>query len=255
MSSLHRVLATVAFSTIGSCIVLAVYSSVAGLPMPPAAWVITALCPILVSTPVAIVLIRQGERVRRLNDDLLAAYAQLNRVAATDDLTGIANRRSFLESAVAARRGGEDWLLLADIDDFKSINDRFGHERGDAYLKAVAEILRAAAGPRDLVGRLGGEEFAIFLRGVSPLEAERKAEAVRARTAALALAADDGRIIATTLSIGLAACPLGDTIHDDLKRADQALYQAKRDGRDRVRLHADPRQAGPQQGRRLAIAS
>lgn len=255
MSSLHRVLATVAFSTIGSCIILALYSWVADLPMPPAAWLITALCPILVSTPVAVVLIRQGERVRRLNDDLLAAYAQLNRVASTDDLTGVANRRAFLESAVAARRGGEDWLLLADIDRFKSINDRFGHERGDAFLKAVAEVLRDAAGPRDVVGRLGGEEFAMFLRGVSASEAQRKAEAVRVRTAALALPTEDRRTVATTLSIGLARCAIGETIHDDLKRADQALYQAKRDGRDRVRLFADPRQGSRQPGEPLAIAS
>lgn len=252
MSSLHRVLATVVLSTIGSCVILAIYSWATGMNMPAAAWVITGVCPILVSTPVAFILIRQGERVRQLNENLLAAYAQLNRVAATDDLTGIANRRAFLEGAVAGQRDGEDWLLLADIDHFKSINDRFGHERGDAFLKAVAKVLREAAGSRDVVGRLGGEEFAVFLRGVSRVEAQQIAEAIRMRTAALSLAAEDGRTIATTMSIGLASCSTVSSIQDDLKRADKALYHAKRDGRDRVRLHLDLYEACPTQRRSAA---
>lgn len=241
MSGTLRVLVAVICSTLGSLVVIAIYAWLVDMPMPPSAWAATILCPVLISAPVSWILILQGERVRRLNEDLRVAYAELDRVASTDDLTGIANRRAFFETAsAAARRGGEDWLLLADIDHFKSINDRFGHERGDAYLTAVARTLRDAARPSDVVGRLGGEEFAVLLRGASRVDAQKIADGARADVASLTLTSEDGRAIATTLSIGLTACMAGATLHDDLKRADDALYHAKRQGRDQVRLRDEP---------------
>lgn len=237
MSGLHRIIATVICSTLGSLVVMAIYSRVTGLPMFPTAWFATILCPIVISTPVAIVLVRQSERVRLLNQDLRHAVAELDRVASTDDLTGIANRRAFLRAAAEARGDENDWLLLADIDHFKSINDRFGHERGDAFLAAFARLLEEAAGPGDVVGRLGGEEFGMLLRDTTQANALQAAEALRVRAASLTLTSADGRVIATTLSIGLTACPSEATLHDDLKRADEALYLAKRKGRDQICVH------------------
>ncbi len=161
--------------------------------------------------------------------------------ALIDPLTGIANRRSFLEAAAELflRQGNNPRptaVLLIDLDHFKSINDRFGHAVGDKILQMFAEATSAKLGPRDLIGRLGGEEFAIVLYDVNRERALAVAERIRSTFAEVA-AAIDNCPVHSTVSVGVVveqATSLDITLL--LSQADQALYYAKSRGRNRVEL-------------------
>ena len=163
--------------------------------------------------------------------------------ALIDPLTGLCNRRAFMQDAEAAiaRRASRHEpfaVLLADLDHFKKINDAHGHAIGDRALKIFAATLQRCIG-QGLSGRLGGEEFAVLLPGADLDAALALGERVRA-TFAQAAAELDGRAVAATVSIGVAASRAGD-LDGLLGRADSALYQAKQDGRDRVCAFVGPR--------------
>ena len=167
--------------------------------------------------------------------------ARLIELSSFDSLTGLLNRRVFEEQGRAelerARRYNHPVaLLLMDADHFKSINDRHGHAQGDRVLVAVAEVVRSTLRTIDRVGRWGGEEFAAILPETNLRSAARAAERVR-RQAELALAA--GR--AVTLSIGVTEVSPAETLEAALQRADTALYEAKRAGRNRVSVKSPPR--------------
>ena len=134
---------------------------------------------------------------------------ELRRLATTDPLTGTLNRRSFFErsSSDDFRRRHRDnaAVMMFDVDHFKSINDTFGHAAGDAVLAAIAAICRANLREEDSVGRLGGEEFACLLPGVTPAQAELTAERLRAAVAEHSIVLADGRQTAVTISVGLGA--------------------------------------------------
>lgn len=169
--------------------------------------------------------LRVAERLDTMQRELIL-------LASTDPLTGALNRRAFFEEAgiacATARAGAPLAAIMVDIDHFKAINDRFGHDAGDKVLRALA--LACAAECR-LTGRLGGEEFALVLDGRDAAQAAVVAE--RLRIAASELDVDiDG--VAVTCSIGVSEWRSGDTVDRLLKRADVALYQAKAQGRDRV---------------------
>ena len=159
--------------------------------------------------------------------------------ALVDPLTGLANRRAFLgdaEALIAARTSRSEPLavLLADLDRFKLINDRFGHAVGDQVLKVFAGAIRRNVRAGDLAGRLGGEEFAILLSDARGDDAIALAERIR-RAFAQSATEIDGHPVNATVSIGIAAVRIG--THDLgglLNRADSALYRAKEAGRDRV---------------------
>ena len=161
--------------------------------------------------------------------------------AMVDPLTGIANRRSFLQDAaqLAKRHTANPRptaVLLIDLDHFKSINDRFGHALGDRALEIFAESARQSVRSSDLVGRLGGEEFAAVLVNTSQDKAMAVAERIRASFAQAALEVDS-RPVGATVSIGLVHCQ--DAVLDVpelLAQADQALYFAKEHGRNRVEV-------------------
>ncbi|HEY0024334.1 MAG TPA: GGDEF domain-containing protein [Longimicrobium sp.] len=159
---------------------------------------------------------------------------QLVQQAVRDPLTGAFNRRRMDRVLrAAAARGEAASLLVMDIDHFKQVNDRFGHAGGDEVLVAVASVLAREAGG-DLF-RFGGEEFAVLLPGAAAQNALREAERLR-RAVAEGEAGRGGRV---TMSIGVAALRRGDTCDTWLNRADAALYEAKRLGRDRVAQAAE----------------
>jgi diguanylate cyclase (GGDEF)-like protein len=159
--------------------------------------------------------------------------------ALVDPLTAIANRRAFLEGAaeLASDNGAKQAVvLLADLDHFKSINDRFGHAVGDRILQVFTANVNEALGPTDLFGRLGGEEFAIILTGAGRDAGFAIAE--RIRISFEDAAADvDGRPIGGTVSIGMAVCEDAEfDVASLLAQADEALYCAKERGRNRVEI-------------------
>jgi diguanylate cyclase (GGDEF)-like protein len=161
--------------------------------------------------------------------------------AMVDPLTGIANRRSFLqEAALIAKRHLADprptAVLVIDLDHFKSINDRFGHALGDRVLEIFSETARQSTRSTDLIGRLGGEEFAAVLYDTNHEKAVTVAERIRESFAQAALEVES-RPVCATVSIGLVHCeePALD-IPQLLAQADQALYYAKEHGRNRVEV-------------------
>jgi len=175
--------------------------------------------------------------------------------ALVDPLTGIANRRAFLQdvNALSGRPSSQARpvaVLLADLDHFKSINDRYGHAVGDSALHRFAEVASSKLGPADLIGRMGGEEFAILLFDAGREKALAVAERIRLsfETAAGEV---DGRPVRGTVSIGMVTAEAGFIdIPALLVRADEALYCAKERGRNRVEV-AQPELA-PERARGLA---
>lgn len=151
-----------------------------------------------------------------------------------DALTEIPNRRSFMAKAERQLQLASpgQYLAMIDIDNFKQVNDRFGHDIGDEVLKRVAAHIKAAMGGYE-IARLGGEEFAIFFQGLDEAGAQEQVAALCLRVR------EDLAAHPVTISIGLARVDGGDTLNMALIRADQALYQAKHSGKDRfVMWHA-----------------
>jgi len=176
-------------------------------------------------------------KLKTERDAARAAQAELRELAIRDPLTGLLNRRGFVaraQRALDADRGRARFgLLVVDVDRFKSINDRYGHDAGDRALNAVAALLQRFADDDLFVGRLGGEEFGIGIDGAPPALLAELAERVRAAIAAARL--DDVEPgLGLTASIGLAFGQPGEGFDAVYRRADQALYAAKRAGRDRV---------------------
>lgn len=165
---------------------------------------------------------------------------ELEQQARKDMLTGLNNRRHFFELAEQefkrSRRHEKSFsLLMLDLDNFKSVNDTYGHHVGDAVLKKLGEVATHTLREIDIVGRLGGEEFACLLPESNAGQALEVAERLRQEVEKTAVRLDDGSFLRVTVSIGLAGLQATDTDVDAiLKRADTALYRAKRAGRNQV---------------------
>jgi diguanylate cyclase (GGDEF)-like protein len=165
---------------------------------------------------------------------------QMALLATIDSLTGLVNRRAFFELTASARMLASRQrhpvsLLMLDIDHFKSINDRYGHAVGDQALCVFAQAAQGALRDPDILGRLGGEEFAITLPGTDLAGAVQAAERVRqAVKAAPVPASEQGHTV--TVSIGVVLVDPDEHINAALARADRALYSAKNAGRDRIAL-------------------
>ena len=166
-------------------------------------------------------------------------HAVVREQAVTDPLTELANRRRFMaalgtELQRAERFGELVAVVLADIDNFKAVNDTFGHQTGDRVLAAFADVLRERVRDIDLAARLGGEEFAVLLPGTDLAGGERLAERLRDAVERLRLPGADGARVSITASFGVAAYPESATAGDLLAAADAALYAAKLRGKNRV---------------------
>lgn len=165
---------------------------------------------------------------------------QLEELANTDYLTGCANRRYFLQRAEqeflrTRRYGGDLSVLMLDLDHFKNINDQYGHEAGDITLKQFVAHCNATLREVDLIGRLGGEEFAILLPETASCQAIEVAKRICQLIASEEILLPSQEIIRFTVSIGVANIDNKDAQFDTiLKRADQSLYQAKHEGRNCV---------------------
>ena len=177
--------------------------------------------------------------LERYHRELEEANDQLRKLAVTDELTGLRNRRSFeerlvMEFSMARRRKRELSVLLIDVDNFKSINDRWGHAAGDEVLRRLGMILRTTVRMPDLPARYGGEEFVVLLPESDEASAMGLARRVMQR-----VAAEDWDNAALTISVGMAA--MNESLENGfqlVELADEALYAAKRAGKNRVMVHS-----------------
>ena len=175
--------------------------------------------------------LRAAERLTTMQEDLI-------RLAETDSLTGALNRRAFFNRArIAADQNGRPGgvsAILADIDHFKRINDRYGHDVGDLAITAVADLIAREG----IGGRLGGEEFALILPGCCVADATARAERLRAGVQDLRIRAGNATVT-LSCSFGVSSWIDGDSVEALMKRADVALYAAKSGGRNRVVASSD----------------
>ncbi|OON61115.1 hypothetical protein B0920_19515 [Massilia sp. KIM] len=175
---------------------------------------------------------------------VVSSERQLRAWAGSDPLTGLANRRHMdatIRALDADRRGGELAVLMADIDHFKSINDRFGHEGGDMVLRRVAEVIQGCVRDTDHVARWGGEEFLIILSATPLHQAAETAERIRRAVERIAFdeLSCEGAPLRVTLTLGVAERAGQEALQATIRKADEYLYAGKHGGRNRVCRHAD----------------
>jgi two-component system cell cycle response regulator len=182
-------------------------------------------------------------KVKRLQDELMVKNTALARMSTVDVLTDLRTRRYVMdclsiEFLRARRYSNPLTILMADLDHFKEVNDRFGHPGGDAVLRGVADLLLSELRATDIAGRYGGEELIVLLPHNSPDGAEVMAERWRACVQDAVYAIPDGRDATVTVSIGIAGFEEAfETPYDLVAAADSALYLAKQKGRNRIELY------------------
>ena len=170
---------------------------------------------------------------------------KMRKLAAYDDLTGLLNRKVFYRSceklhSISLRNKQNYSILMIDMDEFKNINDTYGHSSGDKVLSTFGELSRETARDSDIIARLGGEEFAFFLPNTNIEQAKtftkRLCEKIRKKAVI-----SDNKFIQYTVSIGIAlnSCDPEQTMIDTLKMADKALYKAKSEGGNLVKVYSE----------------
>lgn len=234
----HRIWRFTGLLTVASTVVSVVLTNLfmetfsAGLNVP--GLMISVLMPLTLGTPMMFYLTLRREQLRHAN-------RQLELLATIDGLTDCFNRRAFtsvvsrdLDRRVARDvQGGA--LLIVDADEFKTVNDRFGHQQGDEALRLIANAIRMSVRINDVVGRMGGEEFGIYLAGANLTLADEVAERIRHTISQLQFT-PDGHPCPLSVSIGGAAFSRHQGFTELYRLADQRLYEAKNAGRDRVAL-------------------
>jgi diguanylate cyclase len=183
----------------------------------------------------------EHQRATELEAQVRSLEAELRRLSdevGTDALTQIANRRGLMQAFEAEkgrleRDGGPLAVGLLDIDNFKRLNDTLGHAAGDQALVALAQRVRQSLRPVDVVARFGGEEFVVLLPG-TPVDEAQKALTRLQRLLSASLFMHDGKEVFVTFSAGVTSYRLGEKIEESLERADEALYEAKRTGKNRT---------------------
>lgn len=214
-----------------------------GEPVTPAALVLGFVCPPLVALPVSAAVFRTNDRLREMHDQLVEAHRQLEHKASHDQMTGLLNRETFLaRMAQKHERSERGVLLIADVDHFKSINDTYGHLNGDQALVMIAAVIKNSVRDQDMVGRIGGEEFAAYLDGATLHEAKVVSERMRRSVESLQFTTSCGVRVPVTLSAGGATTDAAASVTDLLRLADENLYDAKESGRNRILFHADYKQ-------------
>ena len=188
--------------------------------------------------------VRVGRRIADLHREVQDKNRQLEEMALTDSLTGLPNRRAIdfwasRELSAAVRHDFPIWVVMADLDHFKSINDAHGHDAGDTVLKTFAEILKSNTRSSNICGRMGGEEFLVVLTHAEKENAAIAIERIRKQFAAQKFTVA-GSTFGATASFGMAgihgtACDFSDLV----ARADAALYVAKRQGRNRIEFEIE----------------
>ncbi|WP_127520249.1 GGDEF domain-containing protein [Mesorhizobium sp. Z1-4] len=255
---MRRVLRKSIIATLGSIVasvtIGAVLLPALGATFGPVALAMCVICPLLIATPVTLwsnlsskrltdaheELRKAHERLAGAHAELAVAHSKLSEAARHDDLTGMLNREGFF-SALEQRRAKADsgTLMIIDADFFKRINDTYGHLTGDEALKAIAGAICGALEENDLRGRIGGEEFAVFLKGTTPARSMDVAQRIRRAVQNIRFDPGNGSLVPLTVSLGAASHVPGMKLSDLMREADGRLYAAKRGGRNRVVFEPD----------------
>lgn len=239
LRSLRLTLASVAGSMlIAAAICFAV------LPNAPILAVLSlaAFIPLVVAFLPAVAIHSRAERINALYEELQTANAELQRLnainelrATTDEMTGLFARRHFFDSAQnMLREKRQGAVIMLDVDRFKIVNDTWGHAAGDEALQQVAKAIQEAVRVEDIVGRLGGEEFAVYLPGADTDIALAVAERIRRNVENIHFTPNGETVHPLSVSLGLVSDSGADTIDIVMKLADSALYRSKCAGRNRV---------------------
>lgn len=183
------------------------------------------------------VLRNSNHKMLQANKELEQAMEQLDEIAGTDELTGILNRRRFFAESRSRLKTSDEYqtsaLCMVDLDHFKQVNDRFGHQAGDFVLEHFCKVTQSCLRGSDLFGRYGGEEFIILLPHTNQASALKIAERIRLAFAQCTFdSIQPGLKLSISIGITLHRC--GETLEDTLNRADKALYQAKSSGRNQT---------------------
>jgi diguanylate cyclase (GGDEF)-like protein len=220
---------------LGSVIIIGGIAPMMGQPAQSSMYVCSVIGSYSIGSPVTWYCLRQNRRLREALVELEQMHAELSRRSRIDVMTGVLNREAFM--AAARQQLAEDAgsvLLILDIDNFKHINDTWGHLAGDRAIELVAAAIRDTAVPDAKVGRIGGEEFAIISASGTSQAHARQADALRTAVEDIAFHPVEGMRQALTVSIGGCAGHDGAILTDVVRLADRCLYRAKDSGRNRV---------------------
>ena len=246
--ALKSLAVALASAIVSLAIVMVVVPAIGGV-VEGNAVLMTLVCPLAIAWPASAYALRQKARLTEALADLRAAhdeladahvelaeaYSQLSEKARHDDMTGLLNRETFFAALKNTRRRTDTGsLLIIDADNFKYINDTHGHQQGDEALLLIAEAIQKGVRDDDLVGRIGGEEFAAFLVGASLEDAMTVAERIRLGVEELRFSPGEGKYLPLSVSIGAARLRPHVSWAEMMREADRRLYEAKRRGRNRV---------------------
>lgn len=209
-----------------------------GQPFTAFVFLMNSIMPVLTGFPISMYIFIQNAKLKKTSDELTEANRLLQIRADTDSMTGLLNRNAFLEQVKHANKNcTQAALLVIDADNFKNINDFYGHHAGDKALTAIVSALRSPLRMDDLIGRIGGEEFAVFLSNTDIAEAQNIAEQLRKNVEAINFMPLPDQPYPLTISIGIALSSGIVTTAQLIRMADQSLYQAKANGRNQVVLN------------------
>jgi len=219
-----------------------------GAEMTATSLVMCVVCPLLIAVPFSVSVQLQRAALADAHDALMSAHGQLaaahielavahsklSEKARRDDMTGMLKREAFFAALDEARNHSDGVLLIIDADHFKQVNDNHGHLAGDEALVKISAAISACAGDADILGRIGGEEFAAFLVDMDDHEAKAVAECIRRSVASISFVTPDGQRVPLSVSIGGARHVEGASVAALMRQADICLYEAKRSGRNRL---------------------
>lgn len=203
------------------------------IPDEPSFWIyiFNSLCTFAMLVLFSLIFLRE---IKSAHTKLENQNAQLDRIAGIDALTGLYNRRSMDKFLAAAMSCPNDFsIIMCDIDDFKKVNDTYGHKSGDKVLQAISKIIVSSLREDDFVCRWGGEEILILISGTALNPAAMAAERIRSQVEKMSVDSD-GQAIKCTLTIGVAERSEGKSTDDIIALADERLYKGKRSGKNRV---------------------
>jgi len=252
MNRLFLKSAAVAFGSVAASLLLTLIIVPAlGFPIGRTIWLSSTVCPLLLAWIASAATFWQSDRLKSAHRDLARAHAQLaaahrrlSEKASRDDMTGMLNRESFFAALDGSRRKSDRGaLLIIDADHFKRINDSFGHLTGDDALLLIAAAIERGVRSGDVLGRIGGEEFAAFLVGATEQEAKRVAERIRREVELIRFRPVDERTVPLTVSIGGTTCGEDVNVSELMRAADRRLYEAKHRGRNLSILDRDVSEA------------